>query len=282
MKLCICVTGTTGSGKSTFTRALGIRGFRTVHTGDLFRSLKMTPASGESTVAPISFDDKVMGCVERTLDSVTGPIGMVAIECLPRDARQVSFLERIQDRGWFVMVVLLDADEEVRYNRVVSRNVCDPTRMEHDRAKMIEESLRFKIELSDALCHNTSGIPLLTYDTSRWDYSDVKDLSTFCDLRTMLGCAFNYWRQKSTGSDPMPDPARMASRAMDEVIEYAENGSPGELIDALWFILLALRAHGWTSETIFSKFLYKYNINEERMEKGIKPYENKLIEEEGD
>ena len=273
LKLCICVTGTTGSGKTTFVRALGNRGFRTIHTGELFRSTSQTVKHGESTIAPASFDEQVYQCINRTLTSISGPVGLVAIECFPRDARQTEWFDVIRDAGWCPIVIILDASEEIRYNRVTSRNITDTKRMEHDRKKMSEENDKFKVLLTRSLEKN--DIKTLTYDTSKWDYSDVHDLSTFCDMRTMINCAFNYWSQKQgyAPTNELPNLERMVFRAKEEMGEYEGSKRPEELIDSLWFLLLALRGCGWTAEQIFSKFMFKYNINEERMEKGIKPHE---------
>jgi len=283
LKLCMFITGTTGSGKTTLVRALGARGFRTVHTGEMFRAEHGTIKEGESAIAPQSYDAKVKGYILDTIKSITGPVGLVAIECFPRSVEQVEWLTDMKEvLGWDVVVVVLDADCEIRYNRVASRDAFSPDRMKHDRNKMVEEGDMFQQELTNTLVYGAKYNKLLVIpcDTSKWDYSIVQDTAQSCDIRILINCAMNYWYKKTMSNAGQmrtaPNPASMVEKAMFELEEWNVDARPEELIDALWFVFMAMVGCGWSAETIFNQFMFKYRINEERMEKGIKPHETIL------
>lgn len=277
MKLALFVTGTTGSGKTTLIRRLASMGWSTFCTGDLFRAMNRKLSKEESAVAPASFNDTVRHYLSMFMatEFFRPGITLAAIETVPRSIEQVEWLDGFRGQGWTIIVLALDARYEVRVNRVKSRNMTQAQdRTEGDLAKLAEEQHTWRGFL-DKL--EAVGIDVYHMDTSDWDYvGEAK--SGIQGLSSMMQAGINLFNAKTQHRANLT-PGRMVSRCMDELKEYWLHGNTGtkeqlisELVDAMWFLLLAFKAHGLGASEVYEHYMKKASINNVRHDHGCKPH----------
>lgn len=287
MKLCLCVSGETGAGKTTLVNRLGSMGWSTFHSGDIVRSMKGQILETDSKVSPASADDAIYKALmhqSRKLMDLPHPV-LFAVESVPRAPHQVSWLARLHEMGWMVQTIWLQASEKVRHSRVTSRNVVagDADRQKLDVAKIEEErGHQFLGAILHALATHTH-IPahmrtIPVYNTDSWtaDYASEPDYAV---LHNMITAGENLFMSRVGNENRALKGDRMARRAMEELQEYLEQGDLArlsskveELVDALWFILLAFRSHGLNARQIYQQYMVKNGINQYRLETGTKPH----------
>lgn len=286
MKLCLFITGTTGSGKSTLVEKLGMMGWVTVHTGDMFRKFnaEKSVSAGESVIAPASFDSHVYNAIRSALQQASASLpALVAVECCPRSEKQIDWIREAVADGWVVQIVCLDADVGVRENRVVSRSCAtlDPKRLQRDVDKLREEGSTFTESLFNSFEPDLVSPVLL--DTSNWQYTNNQVVS----LGSMIQIALNFYRRKQSGLHwAQQSSSAMVRRCQEELSEHHQASGKAhrleELIDALWFLLLACNAEGASAEDICRMFVEKASVNNLRESRQIKPHVTSAVRGEGE
>lgn len=271
MKIAICISGTTGSGKSTLVNALGRMGWRTFHTGDVFRNAGLTIVDGENPLAPERADGLIEEALGRFLAGVQTPMvpTFLALECLPRKQEQLTWVEMIQNAGFWPLLVHLTAPRATRLDRVVSRDACQTSRMSGDLLKIAAEERedQFKF-LQEKL-----PFPCIVCETASWDYSLCLEAESSA-LQRMLTMVRSVFDSHTGVRQSLPSVERAVERCREELheLQHAEgrHRQVGELVDSLWFILNAALALNVTHKELLHRFTIKYNINRLRLEQGVK------------
>ena len=279
MKYCLFITGTTGSGKSTLLKRLAAMGWHTLSTGAVFRDMKVEIGKGDSPVSPEFFDTMLNETIQNFLLKhmvSSGRPCLCAIEAVPRHPRQWEWVVDAYNNGWMVGIVFMDADYHIRYGRIQSR---DMARLAVDNQKMMDEGGL----LSSLVQTKPPTLPMQVYDTGGWV---VENAVTECEvtaLTNMMTAAVNFFNSKSSHRGDLTA-AHMAHRAVDELNEYLDAVKKGErkeslvteLIDSLWFNLLALVAEKMDAQQVYETFMRKFDVNNMRLDRGIKHHLDKI------
>ena len=273
MKLCLFVTGSTGSGKTTLVRNLGLRGWTTLHTGDLYRQHNPVIPDGESKIAPESFDDKVYDYIHSILTRPQKGISLYAIEAVPRNAAQVEWISDFaMNEGVLCPILCLYAKPDIRRTRVNSRDMGNLDRHKLSMERLDEEGdVDFWSPIDIAI--DEYGLSYSALDTSDNEYPPEYSPTS---LMEMVNIANNFYNEVVDYGKEL-DGEKMMARAIEELYEAAEFDDPGkrmeELVDALWFLLLACRSTGELSvESITAAFRHKAAVNQHRLQTGNKPH----------
>lgn len=296
LNVCYFVTGPTAGGKTTLVDALGRLGWSTLHTGDMLRARNIYASAGESAVSPKSADILVDEWVDKVLTPATESSNprLVAIESCPRNEGQLKYMDLARDRGYIPIILFLDADKRIRFDRMTGRDMAVVHgRREVDIRKFQEESdsepwgflgmyMRGSYLTSTCLYSENTREPTPVYriDTTHKNIGSYEyPLSAVIGIDLIMTAGVNYFNKIKLGkmeSHTSISPARMVARCIEELQEFHvathKVHKQEELIDSLWFLLLAMNAEGMSSETIVKRFTQKYNINCNRQMTGTKPH----------
>ena len=278
LKLCTFVTGTTGSGKSTMVRKLASMGWGTFHTGDLFREYDEPILKNENLAAPDSFDAVIEERINDILLSkhpYVNSIQMVAIEAIPRKESQLKFIDIARSHGWITLCVFVDADIDIRIHRIKSREMFSGRDSNPAINKLFTET-----EMLTPIIEKCEAGEFHYVDTSHTDPSSLTfALPDVSVIDIMTTAAHNILIER--GKSSQIDPSRMITRTIEELNEYKEScinpddtatQRQAELIDALWFLLLAFKGEGISSSEIYKMFIAKSDINQFREHTKTKPH----------
>ncbi len=270
MKTCILVTGSTGSGKSTLVDSMG-KWFHTVHSGDLVRAAAQKIKEG-GVIAPDSFNT----IVKDALFAAVASHDTVIAECFPRNYEQVGWIRELRDAGVVVSVVRTVCDIEVRKNRVQLRDFNDPERYALDVAKIEQEGSDDAI--SGYFARMLRGVPHTVIDTSHTSPNASATVRAPNDIDRMIRMA-ECVRSRHTMA--FVDLSRCATRAVQELEEFKRAvesaGTPKdsmleELIDALYFVMVAVGGMGYEGHDVLDMFTRKFVVNVHRVNTGSKPH----------
>lgn len=280
------VAGTTGAGKSTFTRRLANRGWLTFHTGDLFRSLGCELKEGDKANAPQSFEslvefefNKFIEGVEKHVSESKSPVVQVAVETMPRSENQVRLITDLMEKGWCVSVIVLDADVDIRMGRVKTRAMYQPRDLgtDIDRVHSGEDvvNVNHMVELL-----STAGVSVTTVDTGPWNYTAIPENSV-AGIEMMMTAAVNMYNMKTCFTQSFSLPCeRMATKAMQELNEYLDavyRDKPRihrveELVDVMAYLMCAFHSEKVDAHELVKLFVQKYDINQFRHNSDQKPH----------
>jgi adenylate kinase family enzyme len=289
MKLLVCIAGHTGAGKTTLARAMSMAGFPTFISGDLFRKKYAGRMENEdSSVAPSQFDAELLGHVldfVRESEVEGEPFQIAVVETMPRHTRQVKWLKRIADEtGWLPVVVMLTATRELCESRVRGRDMTDPVRLKRDLDKITEEWTG-KESVNSIYRHIVSnGFSVQVRNTEEFpvDQGHATRPATI-GLAHMATISHNLYMEKHvTTADALGrmDAQHLLGRCGAEVQEAIhESEGPGadrgkcleEIVDSLWFLLLAVKALGYGTDDLVAMYMNKAAINGHREDTDTKP-----------
>jgi hypothetical protein len=271
MKSVTLITGSTGSGKSTLAASMG-KGAHVFSTGALVRHL-MKDSTDENPVAPV----RLNAIVYAKLCEVIEKYNTVVVECMPRNEEQVEWIDGMREMGISVSVIRCVCDYNVRMSRVISRDMTDPSRLELDRAKIMREG--------DDFCDDSYFTRLLLnvqhteIDTTH-AHPDVSSPPTMIgehEVDGLINMAVNI-HDKLTNKEIRA--SRMCDRAIEELNEAKDalaqevevtGHASEEIIDALFFIFVALHSLGVDGDGLMSLYTRKYSVNSYRINSGTKP-----------
>ena len=286
MRLCIFVTGTTGSGKTFFVRSLKYLGWQTLHTGDVFRK-RHTPSLTGDLVAPAEADATIRHELHSFFSATRQQTQLLAaVECVPRTQEQVNWITQMGGTYDFLPIVFIfNADERVRIARVRSRGMSSEGRdIERDLMKLRQESVsHFMANLIMPITtHPALPFAIRCVDTTENDQTDITtgDKNTqVLDYLMQIVYAHFMERRSQKGEDLKMSPLGLIQRAREELAEledaYTEMTRPGsiqeEWVDVMWFMLLIARDLGMTGDDIHKRFVAKAMVNDYRLDRHAKP-----------
>lgn len=282
MRYCLFVTGTTGSGKSTLVSRLGGAGWVTFHTGDAFRRIFKELKDGDNPITPQRADNYMANSILEILDNASRhprPT-LAAIESYPRSPDQCETLRLLEDMGYLVHVLILDAQPSIRKARVEARDMYSQNRAKGDAAKMAGSLEKEQIVKTAQKCVEM-GIPVQWESTDDWDYGAPETPCT--QLELIQATCINM--RTSIAGKRIVDADRMAVRAIEELQEFRTAISHAhqseELVDALVFILNAFADIGMSAGKIAKLLHSKYNIVKFRQSTGTKPHAHHHVNTSG-
>ena len=281
MKLVVFVTGTTGSGKTTMVRQMGLRGWYTFHSGDLWRKTSKLD-EGDSPITPQQFDDTLRESLVTFFEQVESQASgfkFVAIEAIPRAPRQVEWVDTAYRFGYFPLVIALDAKASVRMSRVQSRDMANPQRFKHDLQKFdAEADLTLISDIMEG-CREHE-IPCQYQDTTEMLATGGTVISDLPGLECMMSSAWSLFVERRIANNGGFDIGvkHMLERAREEINEAIEKidkndfeGAKEEVIDSVWFQLVTCLGLNMNARSLFNTFMQKVVVNGHREDTGTKP-----------
>lgn len=284
LKFCVMVTGSTGSGKSSIVDDLAMQGWATLHTGDIVRKMMKESDKGGDAIAPSRLDHEVYKQFIRVVHNASLHNMNIAMECIPRNEAQLGWIHQAEQAGYIVVVIRTVAFIDVRRNRVNIRDASTPERWELDQKKMDAEGDDFGS--CSYFTRLLSATPHRVVNTSV-PYSPATP-HTMVSVDSMMSMAVGIHSKRSGAGEISV--GKMMGRCIAELAEAedavnADGDNPytdsfkEELVDALFFLLVAMSGSGMTAYDVFNLFAQKYRINVHRHDNGVKPYVSKLNKE---
>ena len=282
MNLVLFVTGTSGSGKTSLTRRLASMGWRVLITGDLFRNGGYADHvhENESLDAPESFDNVVMQAIKDELIDVRRcMVNLLVVDGAPRKPLQVKLLDFATTMGWHPVMLFLDANRDVRLQRLKSACMTERDVERRSRKEEVEyKSLSAMLEYC-----GSNGYPFHKIDTTH-TVAVSSGITSQPSIQIMMACVVNLFSEmkRSKGEPPTyvpythKDRKHYVGRVKSELLEYVtattSEDRTEELMDVLWFVLLLCHLDGMAPSDIFREFTSKSRINQFRRESGVKPH----------
>lgn len=284
LKFCVMITGSTGSGKSTLVDNLAMQGWATLHTGDIVRRMMKESDVGKDSIAPARLDQEVMEQFVCAVNNASLHGRNIAMECIPRNEAQLDWIHLAEKAGYIVIVIRTVASMDVRRNRINVRDASNPERWGLDQKKMDAEgddfgSGSYFTGLLSSTPHRivNTGLP-----------HPLATPSSIVSIDSMMSMAVGIHSKKS-GAGKI-NVGNMVGRCIAELAEAEDavnvegenlyrDSFKEELVDALFFLLVAMYGSGMTPYDVSNLFTQKYRVNVHRHDNGVKPHVSKLNKE---